>query len=69
MKILLRDLTFCKLRGVYFIVNTITGRTYVGSCPTSCFRNRFKRHLNSLLRRNHENTFLQKEVDELKKNK
>lgn len=63
MKVLLRDLSFCKLRGVYFIVNTITGRIYVGSCPTTCFKSRFKRHLNSLLKRNHENTFLQKDVD------
>lgn len=64
MKVLLRDLSFYKLRGVYFIINTITNRVYVGSCPTTCFKNRFKKHLNSLLGKKHENTFLQKEVDE-----
>ena len=60
MKILLKDLTNQKNKGVYFIKNLKTNQVYVGSTPKSSFRRRFKQHLNSLIKGSHENSHLQR---------
>lgn len=60
MKILIRDLTNQKKKGIYFIKNLKTNQVYVGSTPKSSFRRRFKQHLNSLIKGSHENSHLQR---------
>lgn len=60
MKILIKDITNQKNKGIYFIKNLKTNQVYVGSTPKSSFRRRFKQHLNSLIKGSHENSHLQR---------
>ena len=44
--------------GIYQIINLIDNKMYIGSARKS-FRIRFQHHINSLLRKDHKNTYLQ----------